>query len=62
MKGFGPGTLPVTFAASRPLRHDIEIVAAVEGISRADVVRRAVLLDMRRRKEEQTQPSRGRRA
>ena len=52
MKDFEPGTLPVSFAASRPLARDIETVAAIEGISRADVVRRAVLFDVRRRKEE----------
>ena len=63
MKDFEPGTLPVTFAATRPLARDIETVAAIEGISRADVVRRAVLFDVRRRKEAwlRAQPSRKRR-
>jgi len=49
---FEPSGVPVSFTASRPLAHDIQTVALIEGISRADVVRRAVLADMRARKEE----------
>jgi hypothetical protein len=41
-----------------PLVRDIEALAMIEGISRADVVRRAVLLDIRRRKEEWLQAQR----
>jgi len=47
-----PGGVPVSFTASRPLAHDIQTVAMIEGISRADVVRRAVLTVIRNRKEE----------
>jgi len=63
MRDFEPGNVPVTFTATRPLARDIETVAAIEGISRADVVRRAVLFDVRRRKEDwlQAQPLRKRR-
>jgi hypothetical protein len=45
-------TLPISFACRWSLVRDIEALAMIEGISRADVVRRAVLFDIRRRKEE----------
>jgi hypothetical protein len=52
MKDFDSGTLPVTFTCRQPLKRDILTVATIEGISQADVVRRAVLRDIRRMKEE----------
>jgi hypothetical protein len=46
------GTLPVSFLCRPELKRDIERVAALDGIISSDVIRRAVLADVRRRKQE----------
>jgi len=52
VKDLEAGALPVSFLCRATLKRDIETVAALDGISRADVIRRAVLADIRRRKQE----------
>src|SRR5260370_30076767 len=45
-------TAPMTFRCKADLRAAIEWAAANEGISSSDVIRRAVMFDVRRRKAE----------
>src|SRR5262245_2124798 len=52
VKELEAGARPVSFLCTATLKRDIEMVAALDGISRADVIRRAVLADVRRRKQE----------
>ena len=52
VKDLGAGARPVSFLCRATLKRDIETVAALDGISQADVIRRAVLADVRRRKAE----------
>ena len=42
---------PMSFLAKPDLRRDIAEIAAAEGISASDVIRRAVMFDVRRRKK-----------
>jgi hypothetical protein len=46
------GTTPVSFLCKPALKADIEEVAALDGVSLSDVIRRAVLADIRKRKQE----------
>jgi hypothetical protein len=43
---------PISFVCQPSLKEAIEEIAAIEGISTSDVVRRAILSDLRRRKQE----------
>jgi hypothetical protein len=52
VKDLEAGAQPVSFLCRATLKRDIETVAALDGISQADVIRRAVLADVRRRKAE----------
>jgi len=47
-----PGTMPVSFLCRPTLKADIEEIAALDGVSLSDVIRRAVLADIRKRKQE----------
>jgi hypothetical protein len=51
-KDLEAGAQPVSFLCRATLKRDIETVAALDGISQADVIRRAVLADIRKRKVE----------
>jgi hypothetical protein len=44
--------LPISFVCPAQIKQGIEEIAATEGISTSDVVRRAVMSDLRRRKQE----------
>jgi Arc/MetJ-type ribon-helix-helix transcriptional regulator len=48
----GEKLLPISFVCPAQLKQGIEEIAASEGISTSDVVRRAVMSDLRRRKQE----------
>jgi len=53
MKKFKTDTdTPVSFVCQPELKEDIAAIAASEGISASDVIRRAVMFDVRRRKAE----------
>jgi hypothetical protein len=52
VKDLEAGARPVSFLCRATLKRDIEMVAALDGISQADVIRRAVLAEVRRRKQE----------
>jgi hypothetical protein len=52
VKDLEAGTQPVSFLCRPALKADIQMVAALDGISQADVIRRAVLADIRKRKVE----------
>jgi len=48
----GEKLLPISFVCPAQIKQGIEEIAATEGISTSDVVRRAVMSDLRRRKQE----------
>lgn len=56
MKNGSENTSPISFLCPPELRKGIEEIAASEGISHSDVIRRAVLFDVRRRKAADPQP------